>query len=430
MKLKVDLKILTQYIFLYIMLMLHGAIYWSNVYDQTFLPICIIIAAVVFLSFYFKVSLPDIEFIITMAVFSAFFLLSGILHSKDFINGLDIKPLLFIWANIIIANLAYKLDRKEAPIRFIRLLSFFAIISLLVYVFCMFGGAPVIQNTLPGFRPTAGTRTYYGKYLFSVLWSIHEQDGYRRNIGIFYEPGVYQIVLNAAIFIILFCRDAINEKNKTVNLYLILFILTVLSTGSTTGYLGLAFMFIGFVMQSSGKNAKTIKIIVVLFVCLIALDYIKNGEASLVQNYIFNKFEGTTGDISDMRGSSGGARMIVFAIAIAAMKKNPLFGIGNTAVELQLEKLWGKRVGAGNILCSYIAKKGLAVILIFLTALLRLAWKNKRTVVSFLVFAALYVNTAFAQAQLAYGVFIFIAMLEKADILNNNLEDEKELEKI
>lgn len=58
-----------------------------------------------------------------------------------------------------------------------------------------------------------------------------------RNVSIFTEPGIYQMVLNTAIFVLLFLRDKlVSFSDKKVGRALMILSCALLSTQSTTGY--------------------------------------------------------------------------------------------------------------------------------------------------------------------------------------------------
>lgn len=64
-----------------------------------------------------------------------------------------------------------------------------------------------------------------------------------RNVSIFTEPGIYQMVLNTAIFVLLFLRDKlVSFSDKKVGRALMILSCALLSTQSTTGYISLCFI--------------------------------------------------------------------------------------------------------------------------------------------------------------------------------------------
>lgn len=105
--------------------------------------------------------------------------------------------------------------------------------------------------------------------------------GIDRNFGIFREPGVYIVYLCLAILFELF-SEKVNFKR------VVLFIITILSTFSTAGFLVAGFIFAAFLFFS--KNASTKQrvgfagIVAVLFIVILL-----NNGSDLIYNNVFGK---------------------------------------------------------------------------------------------------------------------------------------------
>lgn len=124
-----------------------------------------------------------------------------------------VGPLTFLSnaAMLVVTYIAMTIDRRMFLTRFIRIVCFFGIISVLFWAaFCI---NPSLVNAWPAtsfWTQNLGTGQWatvlHGKglWLYSYL-EIHAT----RNCGFYTEPGVYQIVLNAALFVLLFGKEII-----------------------------------------------------------------------------------------------------------------------------------------------------------------------------------------------------------------------------
>lgn len=411
----INKKTIVQYMAIYLLLIMHGAVVWSTRYEAHFLPLLCIMGVTILFTLSYGAGFPDSKLILLMIVYGFFFMMSGCIYSQSIMHGLNIKSLLMTYESALLANFAYRIDRHKAATRCVKMITFFVAISLVLYFYGLCGGVDTLKNTFPMYHAASGTRVYYGKYVYSILSSKYEADGYTRNIGIFYEPGVYQIVLNAAIYILLYCEECVDIEPKKRIRYLVVLIIAVLSTRSTTGYLGMGILFLGILFKRRNRETQRVACMILLVTAVLLCDYLANGDKSILQVYVLGKLEGITTGESYYSKSSGGARMIMFSICLGALVQNPVFGIGTESVETQVEALFGNKSGTGNALCGDIAKKGLVTTSILLYSLFHKIWVNRRDRGAFFIFVAMYINATFAQSQICYGLFWFIAFLEKRD---------------
>ena len=92
----------------------------------------------------------------------------------------------------------------------------------------------------------------YGYHIF--LYTVDETGiGLPRNYGPFWEPGRYVVFLEAALMINLY-----NNKAKLFSIKNIILIAAIVTTFSTSGYLAMGVIFIGYVFNKFGFSPKTI----------------------------------------------------------------------------------------------------------------------------------------------------------------------------
>lgn len=421
---KVGKKAIVQYFLLYLLLIMHGAVVWVLKYSLSYTVLGILCVLSLFFIYNYRGNISEREILLGI-VLACLFVFSGLWNGESLSHGFNFKTLIQIYLNFLVSYAIIAVDRKSALTRLLKLTYVFAIISLIGYLICNIGGVDFLKSILPSYRYGESSRTYFGKYLFSILWGRFEVDGYTRNIGIYYEPGVYEIVINSSIFIILYMRRYLNLEDKAITRMLVVYILTIITTKSTTGYLGLAVILGGSILQKKENSyRRKILSIVAIGIALLFCDFVGNGSSSLIAVNILQKFQGVQ-LAGDYNYTSGAARMIPVRAAMMSMKENPILGIGSSRVENYVESIFGATGGTGNALFGMIATKGLFTTVVLLYMFLNPIWKTRQSNTVFFVFTFMVVNVAFAQAQIAYPSFVFISLIyyaltmESSDFFEN-----------
>ena len=393
---KVEKKAIVQYFLLYLLLIMHGAVVWVLKYSLSYAVLGILCVLSLFFIYNYKGHISEREILLGI-VLACLFVFSGLWNGESLSHGFNFKTLIQIYLNFLVSYAIIAVDKKSALTRLLKLTYVFASISLIGYLICNIGGVDFLKSILPSYRYGESSRTYFGKYLFSILWGRFEVDGYTRNIGIYYEPGVYEIVINSSIFIILYMRRYLNLEDKAITRMLVVYILTIITTKSTTGYLGLAVILGGCVRRHRSA-------------CETFCDFVSNGSSSLISVNVLQKFQGVQ-LAGDYNYTSGAARMIPVRTAMMSVKENPILGIGSSRVENYVESIFGATGGTGNALFGMIATKGLFTTVVLLYMFLNPIWKTRQSNTVFFVFAFMVINVAFAQAQIAYPSFVFISLI-------------------
>ncbi len=132
---------------------------------------------------------------------------------------------------------------------------------------------------------------------------------YNRNSGPFWEPGMFSVFLNIALFF------NIIKTNKLFSVKNFIFILTILTTFSTAGYIGLFFLLIVFLLFISTSKFKLIYILTLLFLSF----YI--AKLDFMQNKIVEQIE--------VANKSGSSRFGALLVHLRLISDFPLFGVGD-----------------------------------------------------------------------------------------------------
>ena len=101
---------------------------------------------------------------------------------------------------------------------------------------------------------------------------------YNRNSGPFWEPGMFAVFLNIAFFFNLI------KFKKLFSFKNIIYILTIITTFSTTGYLGMLFIFISYNIFYSTSKLRLLYILILLFSSfyLLELDFMQSKIESQI----------------------------------------------------------------------------------------------------------------------------------------------------
>ncbi len=180
------------------------------------------------------------SFVLYVVVFS------GILLSLSLYTGgsLSLTSVISATLKLTMAYFIVRTVGKSFIDNFITVISILAAFSLFGYFVDTFHLADGIVRLLP----RSGEMGREGfLYLYDFSWHID------RNNSIFYEPGAYQIFLNAAMFMLLFVKTDFSSQTKWRLLALL--VTALVTTFSTTAFLMFSVMFVLFLVRSEILNA-------------------------------------------------------------------------------------------------------------------------------------------------------------------------------
>ena len=318
--------------------------------------------------------------------------------------------------HILILYVAININRNKFCKRYIQIIFILACFSLFFYIIGLLGGADALSR----FFPTETTvlweywgRPYYlrGKFLYTMR--IMELE---RNNSIFTEPGLYQMFLNSSLFILIFMRDSITEfSRKAINTYLIVFIIALITTGSTTGYLGLIMIMITVILgrrktqqiETNGKDFKKIFRLILIMGAIVGsvllTDFIINKTESTLYIFFIRKILEMFSD-----GTSGHARTSMIYICMGIALTYPL-GAGEDFVAPTIKNLDAGADGA--ILIHTFASIGIIPTLLILSYYFQRIFNKNVPVLNALLIIGLYLNTALAQSRLLYPSLLMLPIV-------------------
>ncbi len=222
-------------------------------------------------------------------------LLLSINFLSALLNNNSGKDSLILAMVILSAFLCSNIFTFEEYIRgYIYALLFFSIISLVGLYIIM----PMVIVNGYDFFPTVYNRFNVPMVDMGLFYAI-KRSGIQRNYGIFREPGVYQFFLLVGISAELFL---VKRQNNIKKYIVAIFIITILSTISTTGLISLMLIFISYMFNKSGNKAfmKFMKMSLLILGIYLTIRFIFPDYYMYLKLFTFEKFSKNTDNISFM----------------------------------------------------------------------------------------------------------------------------------
>ena len=342
------------------------------------------------------------------------FLLCAVFFVRVVSGGIGIDSWLLYAGQILIVYLCCFFDRDEFLNRFVILTVIMAAVSILCYMIQIFD-RPLLLSLLKAenFTTLSDGRTF--SYKGILLYTLPTHIESMRNTSFYSEPGRVQAMLHGALFCCLFMQPYLKLSSKKLVTCVVILVITVLTTQSTTGYIGLLILFVGFLIRKpdrlwkvyDSKIKKRIMFFVFLIGTFLAVDYIRNGAASIIGTIVVGKISDT--DVYDM-ASSGGARIRMLAAALQQIVSKP-WGAGTFSVS-------GNTAAGGLI--RYIAIMGIVPGAVFLYWLLKPFAKRQLPFIELIVYFALYINIGIGQSYAYYPALLVIPIALSYCIPNDN----------
>ena len=346
-------------------------------------------------------------------------------------GGAGIASLLQFAVCLLSAHIAISYNKDSFLDRYIRLIYYMSIISLAFWITFLI--IPQLIDLWPGksyLTQTVGTmgweRYYHGKGLF--LYSYLEMHP-TRNCGVYTEPGVHQIVLNSALYILLFWKDKLQFRSEKIYRRSIFVILaTIVSCQSTTGYISLLIIVLLFYINrqtqfSTKKIKEYIGMLFVLAVIILLIDYAMGGNQSIIYLQVIQKLFGGTTHGFDVSAGTGQYRVGTILVSLSTVINHPL-GVGHDVFDAYKNSFGSGLVAASFV--SFAAVYGIIAWLTIIVAIFYPVFKTQRRLIA-IAFLLIFINTTLAQTELFYPTLMIVpiySMTKKNIMLSRgNLND-------
>jgi len=242
-------KSFIQIYFILLLILTSGTVFFSLAYSKVFTPV-LFISSLLLLYSRRRISKDNLKILVVFFVFLFINVIFNFTRNVAYssVIGLAIKV-------TSISIIFSELDINDFKKCYVNIMAVLCVISLV----CFFSSEQIQNITYPlmSHKIIAGNWFTYAPY---HTWGW--ETAFHRNAGMFWEPGAFQAFINIALLILINDKskiDWVNDK-RTIVIF-ILFMGTILSTKSTTGYIILCMIFLYGVI----KNLSEIKTIIVHF---------------------------------------------------------------------------------------------------------------------------------------------------------------------
>lgn len=256
-------------------------------------------------------------------IYIAIIVLSA-LANFDFRGGYIITIMFFLTSYLYIRIVPL----KTFLIVFEKIIWWITLISVPIFILCFF--VPEIRSLVPIL--TNSNFNSYANFFVTVVPLWETDSSLFRMYGPFNEPGVYQIYLNLSLLFHIYLNEGQLQLKKGV-----VYILAVLLTQSTTGYICLAIILISYIFRknrgrSKYKNYFISALIIAAFSILYSRTTLFTAESD-----VFGKI--TNESVSAV------SREASITVNAEIFMRNPILGVGFSSVTSMFESICKSKYG-------------------------------------------------------------------------------------
>lgn len=243
-------------------------------------------------------------------------------------GALSVGSILSVLSRFILVYVAIQFDTEHFICRFIKIVFFMACLSLIEFIFVQIVGDANALGLFSHLYQIRNGISWLGSSYGLFFFCYNFMDS-TRNAYMFGEPGEYQILLIVALYFMTFCH--IDFDNKERIRYYVVFLITLLTTQSTTGYLNLLALTVAVLAKHRNQINPVIRKITIIFV-LVFIFYMLfiYSENSFLYNNFFSKILSDSNSL-DLATDTGAARigpMRRFMETISVSPQKLIFGVG------------------------------------------------------------------------------------------------------
>lgn len=400
-KLNINCRAVFHYIALFLLITTQKGVF-ARLLNTKFL-VLIFGISILFLLFNFSIVKRNIAVFIMLGMSFSLMLMTMLLTQ----GSLNLTTIMRYITSFLFTLAVIRIDVEQFLRRYLKLVYIVSVISLLGFV------SFSILN-LPFYQLLPNNNGYYGLllYNYSPLLFIGG-----RNIGISSESGQFQIIVSSALYFALFkysFRDI-----KTFYRYTIVFIVTLLTIQSTTGYFALVAILLVYTFSKLKENYRRKMRRFIICLGIVGMIYTManlDSDNFITTNFIHKIFDSNYR--LNLNQNTGGERVLSIITDLRMVRDHPI-GMGFQ----QYEALWNVYAPrySGFLSCSGITRDmaiiGIIPELIFLLFIFTGIWKNKSSYLDFALGIFLYINTGFSQTSSLNACFMLLAFYPQIPFL-------------
>lgn len=299
--------------------------------------------------------------------------------------------LIKIFSLIVGFYIATELDQKRFIKAFIRMMAVIATVSLVVYFFKDFLIGLNIFPIITGYK---GQR--FANFFFANV-RVNSASSFR-NWGPFWEPGAYQAYIIVTLLLVMFENTDIRHKNMLIAI----FVITIGTVMSTTGFLAIPFLLIAFILdRSANKKYTFIKIAIVIMAAGFLLWFM---SSPYFDSIFTNKFELGT-DID---------RIVTVKYGLLLFLRRPIFGYSSSYTSA-FHSIVGQSFAITNTFIANLVVFGLVMGVLSVGFIYRFVRSYKRShIVTMLILLSLIIS--FSGEKMLYCPIFSFMMFYRANV--------------
>lgn len=373
MIIKIDKAAIIQYLLLYLCF-LNTSSEAANMYGNTLIVISF--AFCCFLLAIRRIQVQNNYLLFILALIGAIFVQHVAVQ-----GNISINSMMNTLTQCLLAYCAVAYDSKNFCRRFIKISVVIALFSLICYVISLTPLSPLLKIVLVANDSHNWTgKLSYGRFIY------HYMEGYPRNVGLYREPGVFQLFLNLALYFLLFKNEKL-EKKKIASLVILL--LAIVSAASTAGYITTAIILGGYVLQN--KPGWGMRRVYLITAFLIALGIFSQTE--LFQTTFTEKLQFSSGSFSY---GTGNARLASILIDLRMIAQN-IWGYGYSGAWVNTSTIASQETGSSVGLTSIITVYGVPIAMIIYAGYIYGFRRVSSGKLEFVILLAMFISSFLSQ---------------------------------
>ena len=396
-------EVIIHYALIYLMIAMGD----SFLYDRVLTQFC---AGIAVLSLFLVVLNRKTQYVYLVSILGFGVLSMLFVHATT--GAMGPTELLSWVAMICVTIVAVGFNISKFLERLIRLVAVLAFMSVVVYFVSL--AVPGIWSHIALFAfPLTYGDGYWVDANVKIITSYYQAHGLflyvdrgfeaDRNVGIFREPAVYQILLNSIIFVLLYlCPKSLVEKR---NWLIALFVVTVLTTKSATGYLVTLILFFVYAV-GSGRERRGVSAVFPILLGLgivLLLLLMLSGNNSWLAGTVFSRFLNSDGFSMD---DSGSARVGAAGVAFKLMTEYPLgCGYDEYSTALNIDATGYVAACLFKVAAVYGIPFGITIVAWILYPVLA---KSSLSMAAKVSFVLMYFLATYFENEIFYTTLIFI----------------------
>ena len=237
---------------------------------------------------------------------------------------------------------------------------------------------------------------FYGILPLHLVSSFSDKVG--RNMGVFTEPGLYQIPLNTALYFLLFFKDKLLLKQKQYYRYLVIIAFAILTCKATTAYVVSALIICFYIFDQHGSKKYQFFLSLCVLLLFLLIDYVLNKDNSLFYSVLVSKIS-YNGKI-DLTHSTALYRLNTIVYVFDSLHEN-IWGVGiDNFRSFLINDITGISI-AGMSLITAFAYYGIQIGLFYLYVLF-IGFKNRKSIKQYVLIVFVTIISGLSQSDLFY----------------------------